>query len=544
MMGFLAGLLSLVVVCLSVTPTAADTLSAALQAELAAAKAGGCAGPTDVLGRVLCAGALRVGVRTSYPGFGMLRDETYSGYDIGVALAITRRLGLRMEPVPVTPANRIEMVASGAIDVVIATMGFSVTRQKQVRFVGPAYYASHTAVIGPRHYLLPNDNSIAGQTVCVPLGNVSNTILAGRHARLMIFDDPRQLIDALTFSRCSLVAHDNTYFASNMADRGFAARFEEKLALSPTPWGIAVAPKGADALQRVLSLTITDMHRPGVLSDLARKNQVDDGFLRQQQSVWAEPDCILPTGYPAPACMPQPIADSDAPSSIAPWVRRVEAWIHNNTGVAISLPMLTGQQGLTLFLEGIVNTIVLVIGSITATLGFALLFLFGLSSGRAPLATATLAFVTLLQSSPVVLLLMLGFYIMTAVLTYDATVALIAAIIVLGLSNGSNAGAAMADAAVSLVKETPGRSPTTAAVMRRSVTQVTSFAVNAARGSAVASFIGTPELLTALTDIASVSTERKTTYAILLLFYLGIVALVVWLSAVLTRRFAMTGVEA
>jgi ABC-type amino acid transport system permease subunit len=62
--------------------------------------------------------------------------------------------------------------------------------------------------------------------------------------------------------------------------------------------------------------------------------------------------------------------------------------------------------------------------------------------------------------------------------------------------------------------------------------------VNAARASAVASFIGTPELLTALTDIASVTTERRTTFAILLVFYLAIVMMVVWLAGILTRHFA------
>jgi ABC-type amino acid transport system permease subunit len=150
---------------------------------------------------------------------------------------------------------------------------------------------------------------------------------------------------------------------------------------------------------------------------------------------------------------------------------------------------------------------------------------------------ATRSLVNLLQSSPVVLLLILAYYLATAVLNFDAAVALSTAIAVLGLSNGANAGSAMADAAETLIQESPGTAPPTIAVLRRSATQVTGFAVNAARGSALASFIGTPELLTALTDIASVSSERKTTYAILLLFYVGIVGVVVWISGALVRRF-------
>ena len=54
--------------------------------------------------------------------------------------------------------------------------------------------------------------------------------------------------------------------------------------------------------------------------------------------------------------------------------------------------------------------------------------------------------------------------------------------------------------------------------------------VNATRGSPAASVIGVPELLSALTDIASFSSERITTYTLLLVFYMSVVAAVVWLG--------------
>jgi polar amino acid transport system substrate-binding protein len=42
--------------------------------------------------------------------------------------------------------------------------------------------------------------------------------------------------------------------------------------------------------------------------------------------------------------------------------------------------------------------------------------------------------------------------------------------------------------------------------------------------------MGVPELLSALTDIASFSSERITTYTLLLVFYMAVVAAVVWLG--------------
>ena len=63
----------------------------------------------------------------------------------------------------------------------------------------------------------------------------------------------------------------------------------------------------------------------------------------------------------------------------------------------------------------------------------------------------------------------------------------------------------------------------------RSATQIVAFLVNAAKGTPIASFIGAPELLSALTDITSFSSGRATTYTLLLVFYTVVVMIVVWL---------------
>ncbi|MDP1910359.1 MAG: hypothetical protein Q8K85_18830, partial [Hyphomicrobium sp.] len=53
--------------------------------------------------------------------------------------------------------------------------------------------------------------------------------------------------------------------------------------------------------------------------------------------------------------------------------------------------------------------------------------------------------------------------------------------------------------------------------------------INAAKGTPIASFIGAPELLSALTDITSFASGRATTYSLLLIFYVVVVVVVVWL---------------
>jgi ABC-type amino acid transport system permease subunit len=64
------------------------------------------------------------------------------------------------------------------------------------------------------------------------------------------------------------------------------------------------------------------------------------------------------------------------------------------------------------------------------------------------------------------------------------------------------------------------------------------FLINAAKGTPIASLIGAPELLSALTDISSFSNGRATIYTILLVFYTVIVMIVVWLCRRFERRLA------
>ena len=67
--------------------------------------------------------------------------------------------------------------------------------------------------------------------------------------------------------------------------------------------------------------------------------------------------------------------------------------------------------------------------------------------------------------------------------------------------------------------------------VERAAKQIEAFLINAVKGTPIASFIGTPELLNALTDISSFSSERATTYWLLLAFYTVTVMVVVWLCA-------------
>jgi polar amino acid transport system substrate-binding protein len=499
---------------------------------------GACAKPvSDRLVRIFCARDIRIGVRDEYPLFGTRTGAVREGYEIDVARMIAQKLGIDVSFTKVKAATRIALLADDSVDLVIATMGDNTQREAQVRFIKPHYYRSETVLVGSRDLAVADWKDLRGLTVCVAIGNGSNAELMSRGARLMLFDEAALLPDRLGDQTCALAAQDDSFFAYYFTDPSFAGRFSEKFGFSQVPWGMGIARDGGDGLARALDLMSQIFHRDGVFLAAARANHVGARFLVEQQAVWARPECNTETGSSNAACILPP-ADAELQATpFADSVTAFEAWFARVTGFELSLPMLKTVPAWGLFLDGIVNSLVLIAGALGATLVFALLLGFAMGARSWLLRWPARGITIALQSSPILLTLVIASSIIHALVPYSPAVALGAAIVALGLSNGANAGQAISEAYVTIRAERAGIAASGtnlfSRALSRSATQIVAFLINAAKGTPIASFIGAPELLSALTDITSFSSGRATTYTLLLVFYTSVVIVVVWLC----RRF-------
>ncbi len=487
----------------------------------------------DRLVKALCSGTIRIGVREYYPLFATREGDKRDGYEVDVAEAIAAKLGLKFEFVRVNAASRIPLLAEDRIDLVIATMGHNTQRDGQVRFIRPHYYQSETTVIGPRTALVASWLDMPGRSVCGTVGNGSNAELVSHDVRLMLFDEAGALPGKLKEGSCQLAAQDDSFFAYYFTDPDFAAAFSHKFGFAQVPWGMAVARAGSDQLARALDLVSQIFHRDGVFLQIAQKHRIGTKFLREQNAVWKRLDCDNATGASNQACI-LPALDADLePTPFAAKVSTFESWITARTGASILLPMLKTMPAWTLFVGGIVNSLVLIAGALLATLLFAVLLGAAQASRWRLLRWPARALTIVLQSSPVVLTLVIAAALAREVFAFSDVVALGAAIVALGLINGGNAGQAISEAVGTLRLEAARHGTPEVHVFRRALSrsssQLVSFLVNAAKGTPIASFIGAPELLSALTDITSFSTGRVTTYWLLLIFYIVVVMLVVWL---------------
>jgi ABC-type amino acid transport substrate-binding protein/ABC-type amino acid transport system permease subunit len=507
-------------------------------ARAAVAALGTCTQPgIDRLVRILCTGNIRIGVRDEYPLFSTRTGATRQGYEIDVARAIAQRLGIAVDFVKVKAETRVPMLADGSIDLVIATMGDNTQRDAQLRFIRPHYYRSETVLVGPRNLAVADWKDIGDENVCVTVGNGSNAELVSRGGRLMLFDDAARLPDRLDDETCTLAAQDDSFFAYYFTNPSFVARFSEKFGFAQVPWGMGVAHEGSDMLARTLDLVSQIFHRDGIFIAAARANEIDTAFLVQQQAVWTRPECNLETGSTNSACVLPPAKVELQPTPFAGGVGAFETWFAGLTGFDLLLPMLKTAPAWLLFLNGVVDSLVLIGGALGATLAFALLFGFTIGAGSQPLRWLGCGLTIALQSTPILLILVITAAIIHSLVPHSSGSALGAAIVALGLSNGSNAGQAISEAYLTLRAERTGsedkRFGLASRAVSRSATQIAAFLINAAKGTPIASFIGAPELLTTLTDITSFSAGRATTYTLLLLFYTTVVIVVVCLC----RRF-------
>ncbi len=511
-------------------------------ADANAAAARDCSHPADVLIQVLCNHTIRVGLRTYYPGFSVRNDRgEFQGFEVDIAKSIADLLGVRLVPVAVDAKSRIPMVANGDVDLVIATMSHLGQRDREVTFIRPHYYQSKTVVVGAKANPVASWRDLAGQTACLPLGAGSNILFTRHRIPVLTFDKPEALLDALAFNECPIIVHDDTFFARSLADPQWSAKYAIKFSFAPTPWGMAVARQHAETFAALLSDLSVAWHADGVFLKLAEANLLDTTFLWSEQERWSTKPCVAADGSPQPECLAPPVRMSDVTDTgaFAAHEATGDGSLIARAAAAIGLPFLQESGASSLLLQGIGYSLALIVGSQIATAVFALTFGGLMGAGIAPVRRATAAVTAIGQTTPLPLLMFFGYIIAGGVTRYTGVVALIAAVVVRGFYNGCNAGRAIHEAHQAIRgNAAAAQSQSYWQALSLASIQLIAFLINAAKGSPAAGMIGVPEFLNVMTDLSSYSSDRVSVYLVLLVFYTGLVLLVITLLYAARTRLA------
>lgn len=243
-----------------------------------------------VLDRIKSAGVLRVGVKTDYRPFGFLDPNgKIVGLEPDLAADMAKRLGVRLELLPVQTANRIEFLQQGRIDLMIATLSVNEQRRKVVGLVEPYYYAGGTSLLIRKNAGIKQWFDLKDKPICGTQGAYYNRGVAQKYgAKIVAFPGNVEAQNALLTGSCIGFVQDSTLLGSILASgESKWADYEMPLPVEDlTPWAVAVP---LDELKgpygEFVSKAVTDWHRSGLLLSLEQKwGLPPSDFLKEEQA--------------------------------------------------------------------------------------------------------------------------------------------------------------------------------------------------------------------------------------------------------------------
>ena len=124
----------------------------------------------EVMGKKL----ISIAIPTDFPPYGFVgTDLKPQGLDIDMANYIGAKLGVKVELVPVTSANRIPYLQTKKADLVISTLGKNAEREKVIDFTA-AYSPFFQAVFAAKTMSVKSAADLAGKTVGVTRGAIED----------------------------------------------------------------------------------------------------------------------------------------------------------------------------------------------------------------------------------------------------------------------------------------------------------------------------------------------------------------------------------
>lgn len=157
-------------------------------------------------------GKVVIGVFSDKAPFGYVDENGgYQGYDVYFAERIAKDLGVEVEYVSTDPASRVEYVATGKVDIILANFTVTEERAKQVDFALP-YMKVKLGVVSPDSALITDVEQLNGKQLIVVKGTTAETYFEKNYpdVTLQKYDEYADAYNALLDGRGDAFSTDNT----------------------------------------------------------------------------------------------------------------------------------------------------------------------------------------------------------------------------------------------------------------------------------------------------------------------------------------------
>ncbi len=215
---------------------------------------------------------INIAIPTDFPPYGFVgTDLKPQGLDVDMANYIGTKLGVKVELVPVTSANRIPYLQTKKADLVISTLGKNPERAAVIDFTA-AYSPFFQAVFAAKGVAIKSVADLAGKTVAVTRGAIEDlelTKIAPSSADIKRFEDNNTTVSAFVSGQVQAIA-TGASVAGNMMARNPQLGTEYKFVLKDSPNFIGVG-KGEDKLRLKVNEIIAAGKAAGDIDKMAQK---------------------------------------------------------------------------------------------------------------------------------------------------------------------------------------------------------------------------------------------------------------------------------
>lgn len=186
----------------------------------------------DLLDDIIGRGRIRVAIDTAAPPFGLQNEQNQpDGADVETARQMAKDLGVELEIVPVTSANRIAYLQSRRADVTMSSLSITPERAKAVAFSTP-YGAINAVILAPKNVEIKSPQDLVGKRISVTRGTTNETDLvaiAPQGATIVRFDDEASSVGALATGQVDAYATGYPLalpLIRRFPDRGYEGKLE------------------------------------------------------------------------------------------------------------------------------------------------------------------------------------------------------------------------------------------------------------------------------------------------------------------------------
>ncbi len=220
---------------------------------------------------------LIVGVKNDSKPFGFISKTTgqIEGFDIDVARYIAKdMLGdeRKIQFVEVNPNTRIEAITSGKVDMVIATMSVTSSRQYLIDFSIPYYVAGQTVLV-KKDSDIYTFSDLKKKTTIVVLGttaekNIRNIIPA---ARIVGYNNYKEAFQAFAEGKGDALSTDDTIISGFLMEHNNGKYRVLKNKISQEPYAIGIQHYDDEKLKKTINIIIVRMKKDGTIKNLKTK---------------------------------------------------------------------------------------------------------------------------------------------------------------------------------------------------------------------------------------------------------------------------------